>query len=139
MFFLLVISISEGCSNDCLYHLCFCNLRIVGFISKRKNSDVNVLLTVNAIATCNAGISLNESAIFFRTPKNGNIIITPTILKTDADHATNFDKDENFKLTSSAVEVVPILAPITIGIATSISIVPCESKTMTNPTTTELD
>jgi gas vesicle protein len=76
------------------------------------------------MATCIEEISLNATATLFNTPKKGNITKTPTILKTDADQATNLDKDENLKLMINAVEVVPILAPITIGIAALISIVP---------------
>lgn len=112
---------------------------MVGLMRIKKKIEVNVLLNVKAKATCKAGSSLNEMAIFLRSPKKGNIKITPITLNKEAEKATNFEIGDNFKLTRRAVDVVPMLAPMTIGIAMSISMVPCVSKTMTNPTTTELD
>lgn len=72
---------------------------------------------VKAMATCNEGSLLKEMAICSKSPKNGNMIATPTRLNTEADKATNFDIGENFRLINNAVEVVPIFAPITIGMA----------------------
>lgn len=46
------------------------------------------------------------------------------MLNMDAASATNLDIGVNLRLTSKAVEVVPIFAPTTIGIAISISMVP---------------
>lgn len=97
---------------------------MVGFINNKNNNEVNVLLMVYAMATCKEGSLLNEIATSFNNPKKGNMITTPIKLKKEPHHATNFEMDENFKLTIKAVDVVPMLAPITIGIAISISIVP---------------
>lgn len=86
--------------------------------------DVKVLLTVNAMATCRDGTVLNASAMSFNTPKNGKISMTPITLKADTDQATRRDKGESLMLINNAVEVVPILAPITMGMAESMSMTP---------------
>jgi hypothetical protein len=107
-----------------LYQGCLFRILIVGFINSKKKQDVTVLLIVNAIATCKEGSLLKERAVFSNKLKKGSMMSTPTILNTEADKATSLAVEESFKLISKAVEVVPILAPITIGIAASIVIVP---------------
>lgn len=66
-------------------------------------------------------------------------MITPKRLKVDADMATSLDMGSKRKLTNKAVEVVPILAPTTMGMAVSRVKTPWLIKTIANPTTTELD
>src|SRR5690606_12433091 len=108
----------------CLYDLCFSKSRIVGFRKIKNKTEVNVLETENAKATRRVPVLLNDCAKDESKPKNGKIMITTTMLNMDAASATNLDIGVNLRLTSKAVEVVPIFAPTTIGIAISISIVP---------------
>lgn len=97
---------------------------MVGLINNRKNTDVKVLLMVYARATCMAGSVLNPVAMDFSTLKNGNIIITPTTLNKVLERATSLESEDIFMLTNKAVEVVPMFAPITTGMAMSMVMVP---------------
>lgn len=95
--------------------------------------------SVSASATWIVGVGDINCTNFPSCDMNGKIINIPQKLNMKLVKAVNFALPDMRRLTINAVDVVPTLAPTIMGMAASKDINPWATKTITRPTTTELD